>query len=753
MKQVFQYVRSGQTIVADVPAPQMESDHVLVRVGASLVSAGTERMVVDFAQSNLLQKARSRPDLVQQTLEKAKRDGLVPTVEAVRSRLDRPLPLGYSSAGTVIDVGAGISDLRIGDRVACGGAGAAHAEIASVPRHLVALLPESVDLESAAFTTLGAIALHGVRLAEATLGGVVAVIGLGLVGQLAVQLLRAAGCTVVAMDIQPERADLGLQLGARATTTDPEALVSLCGYYSSHHGADAVVITADTKSNDPVDVAGKVARDRAVVVAVGAVGTHIPRKVYYEKELDFRISRSYGPGRYDPLYEERGQDYPIGYVRWTENRNMEAFVQLLEEEKVRIQPLITHRFPIEEGDKAYDLITGKHDEPFLAVLLTYGEQAMPHRRIELARRPDGLSQAFQPESQSSVRVGLLGAGNFATTTLLPAMQGIPGMEFIGVSTGTGLSARHAADKWGFRFCATDEQQIMDDPDINTIVIATRHNLHARQAIASMTAGKGVFVEKPLALNCDELVEVIRTQQQTGRRLMVGFNRRFAPMVLEMRRFLQDRARPVIVSYRINAGHVPSDHWTQDPEVGGGRIIGEVCHFIDLLQYVVGAPPVTVSANAVAVAGHRANDEVVITLSFVDGSIGTIIYSAGGDRSYGKERVEVFGDGRVAVLDDYRYLELVQGGRHHRTREHLRANKGHRAEWEALTAAVRSGKPDPIPIGELVVTHLATFAAVESLRADAPIPVDKDTFGDRIPIDVDADRRDKSQYDKRETQER
>jgi predicted dehydrogenase/threonine dehydrogenase-like Zn-dependent dehydrogenase len=727
MKQVLQNLKSGKTTVVDVPVPLSEPGKVLVQVGASLVSAGTERMVVDFAHKNLVQKARSRPDLVRQTMDKAKRDGVLTTFDAVQNRLDRPMTLGYSCAGRVIEVGAGVTEMEVGDAVACAGTGAAHAEIASVGRNLVARLPEGVGIESGAFGTLGAIALQGMRLAEIQLGETVAVIGLGLLGQLTVQMLRAAGCVVVGLDLQQGRANLAGGSGAHAVATDPDAFAQLCLEFSVGRGADSVLITADTRSNDPVELAGTIARDRAVVVAVGAVGMTIPRAVYYEKELDFRISRSYGPGRYDPEYEEEGRDYPAGYVRWTENRNMQAFLQLLADETVNVQPLITHRFPIERGAEAYDLITGSSDEPFLGVLLTYPSDTPVRRRVELRSGSNWAGTAPVGAPLETVRVGFLGAGNFATATLLPAMQKLPGLELVGVSTATGYSARATADKFGFRFAATDEREILEDPTINTVVVATRHHLHARQVIAALHAGKDVFVEKPLAMDTVQLAEVLQVQRESGRRLMVGFNRRFAPMVTEIRRSLQGRQGPLIVIYRVNAGSLPPDHWTQNPALGGGRIIGEACHFIDLLQFLIGSPPAQVSTVAARTAAGPIVDQVVMTLTFEDGSVGTIVYTAGGDTAFGKERIEVLGDGRVAVLDDYRTLEIVRNGRRKRRHERLRPDKGHRGEWEALIAASRSGAASPTSLDEIAASHLATFAAVESAQRGEPVAVNLPDF--------------------------
>ncbi len=711
---------------------------------ASLISAGTERMVLDFANKNLLDKARSRPDLVRQVVDKAQREGIFPTIEAVRARLDQPLSLGYSSAGIVLAVGDDVSSIRVGDLVACAGGGyATHAEVVAIPRHLVVRCPAPASdrvaappsapltAEEAAFTTLGAIALQGTRLADVKLGEVVAVIGLGLLGQLTVQLLKAAGCIVAGIDLQAARAELARHLGADAAVTDTDALAAEVARLSAGHGADAVLITADTPSNEPVELAGQIARDRAVIVAVGAVGLSIPRKPYYQKELVFRVSRSYGPGRYDPDYEEKGHDYPIGYVRWTENRNMQAFVRLLASGQVRVRPLITHRFPIAEAARAYNLITGKTGEPFLGVLIVYPDDTPLRYRLDLPPQNPEPATAGTHTAPATIRVGLLGAGNFAQTTLLPVLARLPGVELVGVSTASSLSARHTADRYGFTFCTTDEQEILRDPRINLVVVATRHNLHAQQAISALQAGKDVFVEKPLALHRDELAAVIRAQQQTGRRLMVGFNRRFAPMVRETRRFLAHHRRPLIAIYRVNAGPIPRTHWTQDSAVGGGRIIGEACHFIDLLQFLIGALPIEVSTMPIETPAGVVDDEVIITLAFADGSVGTVVYAAGGDKAYSKERLEIIGDGRIVTLDDFRLLELVHNGRRQTRRERLRPDKGHRAEWEALSRALLQGTRTPISPLEIVATHLATFAALDSLHERRPISVDTGLFWQHI----------------------
>ncbi len=726
MKQVFQDARNAEITVVEVPAPKLLAGCVLVRTAASLVSAGTERASSEFAGKSLLQKARLRPDLVREVLRKISRDGLIATVATVRNRLDQPSALGYSSTGTVIAVGEGISDINPGDRVACAGAGhAVHSEFACVPRLLVARIPSgNVTFDEAAFTTLGAVALHGVRNADAKLGDVAAVIGLGLLGQLTVQILKAAGCCVLGMDISSERAQLAARLGADAVSTSPSIFHDLCLRHSAGHGADAVLIAAQNSSNEPVDLAGAVARNRAAIIAVGDVAMTIPRRPFYEKELDFRVSRSYGPGRYDSAYEQKGIDYPIGYVRWTETRNMEAFLKLLADRKLDLHPLVTHRFPIEQARSAYELITGKSSEPFLGVLISYPQSADATRTVRLSAA-DGRSTRH-----TSLQIGLLGAGSFATSTLLPSLKRIRGVEMLGVSAANGSHARHAGRKFGFRFCTTDEREIIDNPEINTIVITTRHHLHAHQLIATLRAGKNVFCEKPLCLNQAELNEIIAEHDAAFSRVfddrtcsgqshpcvplvMVGFNRRFAPLAIQLKKFLREVPEPLVLNYRVNAGYLPPDHWLNDPQQGGGRILGEVCHFLDFLCFLTGEAPVEVETRSLPNPGRYSNDNVVCSLGFADGSQGTVSYLANGDRSYSKERIEIFGGGAVAVLEDFRRLELVRGGKKRVVRSMLRQDKGHRGECEAFVQAIQNGEESPIPFREIVSTMLATFALEES----------------------------------------
>lgn len=699
-------MRDGKAIVEEIPVPTARAGMALVKTEASLVSAGTERMVVEFAEKSLVGKARSRPDLARQVIEKARREGLITTVQAAFNRLDQPMALGYSSAGAIVELGKNMDGFHVGQRVACAGGGyAVHAEYAVVPRNLLTPLPESVDFESAAFTTLGAIALHGFRLAEPQIGETVAVIGMGLLGLLTAQIAAAAGCRVLGIDVAPERITLASSLGLQACLRDGAEDSALA--FTANRGFDNLIICADTSSNDPVELAGELARDRAKVVATGAVGLTIPRKVYYEKELSFINSRSYGPGRYDAAYEEDGQDYPLGYIRWTEGRNFEAIVDLLASGKLQVQPLITHRFPIETATEAYDVITGKKEEPFLGVLLRYPFDASS--RSTVIRFDSSTGQR-----QNGITLGVLGAGLFANATLLPAIKKVDGIELVGIASAGGLHAQRAAKKFGFAYAASNDEEIINDSNINTVAILTRHDSHAELVVKALQAGKHVFVEKPLALDSDQLSAISKVLSADGSPLMaVGFNRRFAPLAVRLAAHFAHRTESLYAHYRINAGYLPLNHWTHDPEQGGGRIIGEGCHFIDFITFLVGAAPVSVSAVALPDGGKYREDNVSMTFTFPDGSIGVVDYLANGDKSFPKERIEVFCCGRIAVLDDFRKLEMVHDGR----RKTVKGahDKGWKDEWDAFAKAIREGGQPPIPYEQLIGVTKAAFAAVESLR--------------------------------------
>lgn len=709
MKQLLQNIKTGKASIEEVPIPTPRAGQALVKVAASLVSAGTERMVIEFAEKSLIGKARSRPDLVRQLLDKARREGLLNTAQAAFNRLDQPMALGYSSAGTIVKLGKGMQGFKVGQRVACAGGGyAVHAEYNVAPRSLITPLPKNVDFETAAFTTLGAIALHGFRLAEPQIGETVAVIGMGLLGLLAAQIASAAGCKVLGMDLDPARLALASSLGLEAVSR--AQAVDSAQAFTQSRGFDIVLICADTPSNDPVELAGVIARDRARVVATGAVGLTIPRKVYYEKEISFINSRSYGPGRYDSNYEENGQDYPLGYVRWTEGRNFEAVVELMASGKLKVKPLISHRFSIEEGVKAYDVITGKKKGPFLGVVLTYPE----------GKRKEETKVVFPLSSfkgSDTVKLGVLGAGLFANSVLLPAIKRAGGIELIGIASSGGLHAQHAGKKFGFKYAASNDDEILNDPNINTVAILTRHDSHAELIVKALKAGKHVFVEKPLAINSDQLSVIGKQLRITDHCLLIaGFNRRFAPLANSLNSLVSSLKEPKYIHYRINAGFIPPSHWTQDEKTGGGRIIGEACHFIDFITFLVGAPPVSVTAHALPDGGKYREDNVSMTFTFPDGSIGVVDYLANGDKSFPKERVEVFCGGMVAVLDDFVSLQVVRDGK--RKVESGAQDKGWVNEWKVFVKAIREGDEPPIPYQQLIGVTKAAFAAAESLRNDS-----------------------------------
>ncbi len=713
MKQLLQHIKNGKTIVEEVPVPTPRDGQALVKVSASLVSAGTERMVVEFAEKSYLGKARSRPDLVKQTLDKAKREGIMPTVQTVFNRLDQPMALGYSSAGTIVALGKNMQGFKVGQRVACAGGGyATHAEYNVVPRNLLTPLPKNVDFESAAFTTLGAIALHGFRLAEPQLGENVAIIGLGLLGLLTIQLAAAAGCNVLGIDLDPKRIQLASALGLQAVTR-PNA-ESASAAFTANCGFDSIIICADTSSNDPIELAGVIARDRAKVVATGAVGLNIPRKIYYEKEISFINSRSYGPGRYDANYEENGIDYPIGYIRWTEGRNFQAVVDLLSSRKLKVESLISHRFPIEDGVQAYEVITGKKKEVFLGVLLKYDET-----KEERGKKIEFPSTVHRP--LSTVKLGVLGAGLYANATLLPVIKNNKDFELVGIASSGGLHAQHSGKKFGFQYATSSEDEIINDKNINTVAILTRHDSHADLVVKALKAGKHVFVEKPLAINSTQLSAISKQLKANSQSLLtVGFNRRFSPLARNLKSSIENRKSPLHAHYRVNAGYIPLNHWTQDPTLGGGRIIGEACHFIDLITFLVGASPVSVSTHALPDGGKYREDNVSMTFTFPDGSLGIVDYLANGDKSHPKERLEVFCEGMIAVLDDYVSLTTVKDGK--KTVQSGAQDKGWKAEMAAFAESIKSGVGAPIPYEQLIGVTQSTFAAVESIRSKSLIEI-------------------------------
>ena len=729
MKQLTQNFKNGKLKIEEVPAPAIKSGGVIVRNHASLISAGTDKLMISLAEKSLAGKAKDRPDLVKQVLDKVKSEGIVSTFRKVMGQLDTPMPLGYSCAGVVVEVGGDVDEFQVGDRVACAGNRYAnHSEVVFVPKNLCVKVPENVSYDEAAFVTLGAIALQGVRQAALTLGERVAVIGLGLLGQLTVQLVKATGCQVLGIDLDANRVKLAGELGADVSILRRDDVNGAVASFTQGRGVDAVIITAATESNDPVELAGEISRDKGRVVAVGAVKMDVPRRTYYEKELDLRLSRSYGPGRYDAVYEEDGVDYPFGYVRWTEKRNMRAFLQLLAEGQINVKPLITHRFPFERALEAYDLILGKTPETYLAVLLQYDTEKelggsivllkQKSRRLLLPSK-DGKKDTLESETRNQrVSLGVIGAGNFAKGVLLPNLKRIAGAKIRAIATASGLSATHVGKKFDAEYVTSDYNEILTDSNIDAVLIATRHDLHAQLVIEGIKQGKAVFVEKPLALSQEELDKVIEVQRETGGQVMVGFNRRFSPLSVKVKEFFANRKGPLCIIYRVNAGFVPKEHWIQDEKQGGGRIIGEVCHFVDFMQYLTDSVPQTVFAQTICdkTGALIPHDNVMITLQFEDGSIGTISYLSNGDVAYGKERVEIFGDGAVALIDDFKRVEISRKGKRQKFGGKLLTGqkKGHREELAGFVEAIRNGKPLPISFEESVITTETTFKIVESI---------------------------------------
>ncbi len=697
MKQVLQSLKSGMVEVAEIPVPRVRPGHLLVRTKASVISPGTERMLIEFGRAGLVAKARQQPEKMRQLFDKVRADGLGLALDAVRDKMERPLPLGYCNAGEVVEVGAGVDGFRPGDRVASNGN---HAEYVCVPRNLCACIPDDVPDEEAAFTVMGAIALQGVRLAEPTLGESFAVVGLGLLGLLTVQILRSNGCRVLGVDLDPARLALARECGAETVDlscgADP---VGAAEVFSNRQGIDGVIVTAATDDSEPLRQAAQMCRKRGRVILIGVTGMELDRNLFFKKELTFRVSCSYGPGRYDPLYEEKGQDYPLGYVRWTEQRNFEAILQLLASGMLNVRQLMSHRFPVNEAVKAYDVIVGK-GEPCLGVVLKYGPETA-ETTVTLPRAATHNKAATTVGRAKKTTVSFIGAGNYAGRILIPAFQKA-GAELKSLATFGGVNGIHFGKKFGFDETTTDVERLMADAGTNAVVIATRHDSHASLVRQALAAGKHVFVEKPLCLTHEELKDIsegYREINDAGSKyiLMVGFNRRFAPQVLKLKSLIDGVAEPKSFIMTVNAGAIPAEHWTQDDAAGGGRIIGEACHFIDLLRHLAGAG--IEDAQSIYLGGDSLGDKATITLRFEDGSVGTIHYLANGHRSFPKERLEVFCAGRVLQLDNYRRMQGY-GWPRFKKMNLWRQDKGQEACAAAFVRAVRAGSPSPIPFEEL-----------------------------------------------------
>lgn len=715
MKQIIQNYRNGELAVHDVPPPRCGARQVLVQTRASLISVGTERSIIGLGQKGLAGKAMARPDLVKRLMQKVRTEGLKSALEQAMIRLDTPTPLGYSSAGVVLQTGTLVQRFQPGQRVACIGQGfASHAEVAAVPELLCTPLPDGVAFDEGAFGMLGIIAMHGVRCSNVTFGETVGVVGLGLIGLLTVQILRAYGCRVVAMDRDPAKVAIARRLGIAHASETHERFLADVHALTDARGLDAVLLTLAADSAQPVHDAIEASRFRGRIVLVGVADVHPHRNDLWAKEVELIVSKGGGPGTIDSDYEKRGLDYPVEYVRWSQGRNHEEFIRLIEQKMVDVASLITHRELLAGAEKMYETILSGSEPSLVGVILEY-----PHE-------PSGISSAPAPvtvtSAASSARIGVIGAGLFGKSMLLPALARVPGKSLAAIATGSGPNVEAAAKRFGFGRFTTDGADILADPAIDAVVIATPHSTHQRLVCDALAAGKHVFVEKPLCVNAQELAAIGQVHSASGRHLVVGYNRRYSKLAVKMRAHFADRRTPLVITYRVNAGYLPAEHWVHSPEEGGSRIIGEMCHFVDFMQYVTGADPVLVAAQRVGEHGGLvvSKDNVVITLSFSEGSIGTIVYAALGDRACPRERVEIFGEGRTAILDGFRSLELFKGGKRARTKL-MRQDLGYDEELRSFVAAVRGGTPG-ITRAEAFWSTAAVFAVDAALATGLPQPV-------------------------------
>jgi predicted dehydrogenase/threonine dehydrogenase-like Zn-dependent dehydrogenase len=711
LKQILQSLKTGDTEVSDVPCPSMKSGQLLIRSSQSVVSAGTERMLVDFGKANLIKKARQQPDKVRMVLDKVNSDGLMPTIDAVRSKLDQPLPLGYCNAGVVLD--SDVNEFKVGDRVVSNGS---HAEVVRVAKNLCAKIPDEVDDETAAFTVLGAIGLQGIRLIKPTLGEAIVVTGLGMVGLMCVQILRANGCRVLGIDFDSHKCELARQYGAETVDLSKgEDFLISSKHFSRGRGVDGVIISAASQSHDIVHQSAEMCRKRGRIVLVGVVGLNLRREDFFQKELSFQVSASYGPGRYDSLYEEHGQDYPIGFVRWTEQRNFEAVLDMMASGKIEVKSLITHRFKIDDAIDAYKVLD---DSSALGIVLEYPNKSELILRATSVNLNTNTQEKIKISSTLPI-VGFIGAGNYASRTLIPAFKECGAVLDTLVTSG-GISGVHNGKKNGFRMTSTEIDDVISNENINTIAIVTRHNDHANQVVAALKAGNNVFVEKPLALNLEDL-DLIDTTYKNSLiispvKLMVGFNRRFAPHIIKMKELLNAHRTPKTIIITVNAGPIPVDHWVHDLNVGGGRIIGEACHFIDLMRFLIGSPVVSHKSMMMGRTSdiEVINDKVTINLSFIDGSFGAIHYLANGGSVFPKERVEVFCNDAVLQMDNYRELKGY-GWTGFKKMKLFKQDKGQKACAKAFTESIVNGNESPISYEEVMESSRVSIEVANSLR--------------------------------------
>lgn len=710
MKQLIQNFSTGDLYVDEIPIPAISSGMILVKNEYSLISAGTERGTVKVAQANLLGKAKQRPDLVAQVIQNLKKEGLSATISKVKTKLDSLKALGYSTSGTVIASMDTAGLFKPGDIVACGGQDyASHAEFVAVPQNLVARVPVNVSVDEAAFTTIGSIAMQGIRQADPKIGEKICVIGLGLLGNITCQILKANGCAVFGIDLNDMLVTLaGSKAADKAMNRNDGNLIAACDNFTKGFGFDSVIITAAANSNDPIELSAEISKKKGKVIVVGAVKMDIPRDPhFYRKELDLKMSCSYGPGRYDVNYEENGCDYPFAYVRWTEQRNMEAFLELLSRRSIDVRPLITHVFDIADSGNAYNLILGKIKSPHIGILLKYNSDISDgDTTIKVNSFPLG-----------AINAGFIGAGSFAQSYLIPSVKSW-GASLDGVVTSKGITSKNVLDKFKFNYCSTNPDDIFKKEDLNTVFIATPHNLHAELVIRALKADKNVFVEKPLAINEEQLKEIIAVRSETNKSLMVGFNRRFAEICKTIRNGFKNIDEPLVINIRVNAGFIPREHWTQQPSVGAGRIIGEMCHFIDLMQFFTSAEPVKVFAESITTSNTRMTpeDNIAVVVKFSDGSVGNLTYLANGDKALPKESIEIFGAGNIGIINDFRDGKFIKNGKILKLKS---IGKGHREEVYEFLEALKEGKESPINFRSICLTTLTTFKIIDSLSTGLP----------------------------------
>ncbi len=731
MKQLIQNYRTGRLELAEVPIPVCSSGKILVKNEASFISLGTERSIIELWKKSLLGKARARPDLARRFVDKVKKEGLVKTFKEALDRLDSPTSLGYSSAGIVVETGRNVHKFSPGDQVACIGAGyAAHAEYITVPENLSCKIPDGLTYEEASSGMLGIIALHGVRCTACNFGEFVAVTGLGLLGLLTIQILRAYGCQVVGMDIDPEKVKIAQKLGVDTVYTSEAEFKNAVNRMTSSYGADAVIITASTDSDVPVNTAVDIVKFGGKVVVVGVADIHPIRNEMWHKEVEIIVSKAGGPGTFDPFYENQGIDYPVGYVRWTENRNLEEFLRLLYEKKVDVNPLISHNFKIEDAQEVYKNMLDNKGGPYTGVTFKYPKKAFRAEAVSGKNRTPQLiakGKTAADYQNKRLKVGMIGAGLFGRSVLLPNLKKITGIDFNTIATSTGANAHHIAKKFGFQECETDYKKILANNDIDAVIILTPHRQHAQMVMEALDSAKHVFVEKPLCVNEEELNAIIQTYQNSkdsdNLKLQVGYNRRFSPHAAKVAEYLGDRHDPLVINYRVNAGFVPGDHWVHTEAEGGSRVIGEICHFVDLMQFLTGYDPVRVFAERISGNNKTAlnSDNLAITLKFADGSVGNIVYSASGDKAFSREKIEIFCEGKSIVIDDYRKTEHHYSGKKE-TFKTLNQQMGYKEDLQHFCDVVKNVSSPVLTAEESFISTLCVFKINQALEEGKPCQI-------------------------------